>query len=139
MMKLYKYPRTHHLEGSRFQPGDEELDSIPFSQIQGRHIVVEEKLDGANTGISFDDEGRLFLQSRGHFLDGGPRERQFDLVAAYNARVRIVYLETSPDRLYEQNRRRDEAVPNAVINRLLDQWEVPDLTEAHEVDCVHYY
>lgn len=86
MMKLYKYPRTHHLEGSRFQPGDEELDSIPFSQIRGRHIVVEEKLDGANAGISFDEQGRLFLQSRGHFLDGGPRERQFDLFKTWASR-----------------------------------------------------
>jgi hypothetical protein len=78
-MKLYKYPRTHHLEGSRLQPGDEDLDSISFDSIRGRHLVVEEKLDGANAAISFDEEGRLFLQSRGHFLEGGPRERQFDL------------------------------------------------------------
>lgn len=67
------------------------------------------------------------------------RSRLIDLFAAYNARVRILYLETSPDRLYEQNRRRDEAVPNAVIERLLDQWEVPDPTEAHEVDCIANY
>jgi hypothetical protein len=40
---------------------------------------VEEKVDGANTGISFDAAGSLLLQSRGHFLTGGPRERHFDL------------------------------------------------------------
>ena len=81
MERIYKYPRTHHLEGSRFQPGDEELDCMPFDQIAGRFIVVEEKLDCANTGLSFDASGRLFLQSRGHFLDGGARERQFALGA----------------------------------------------------------
>lgn len=79
MNPLRKYPRTHHLEGSRWQPGDEDLDSVPFASIQGRHVVVEEKLDGANCGISFTAGGGLLLQSRGHFLDGGPRERQFDL------------------------------------------------------------
>lgn len=79
MSRLYKYPRTHHLEGSRLQPGDDDLDCVPFSQIAGRFIVVEEKLDGANTGISFDPGGRLLLQSRGHFLDGGAREKQFAL------------------------------------------------------------
>lgn len=83
MDRIYKYPRTHHLEGSRFQPGDEELDCIPFRQIAGRFIVVEEKLDGANSGISFDNEGRLFLQSRGHYLDGGARERQFALLKTW--------------------------------------------------------
>lgn len=75
--QLFKYPRTPHIEGSRFQPGDEDLDCVPFYQLQGKSIVVEEKLDGANSGISFNREGKLQLQSRGHFLDGGVRERQF--------------------------------------------------------------
>ena len=83
MTKLYKYPRTQHIEGSRWQPGDEDLESVPFSQIKGRFIVVEEKLDGANSGISFDNDGRLLLQSRGHFLDGGARERQFALLKTW--------------------------------------------------------
>ena len=76
---LRKYPRTTHLEGSRLQPGDEDLQSVPFSSIAGRHLVVEEKVDGANAGLSFDAHGRLWLQSRGHFLRGGARERHFDL------------------------------------------------------------
>ncbi len=79
MSRLYKYPRTHHLEGSRLQAGDEDLDAMPFKKIKGRFIVVEEKLDGANSGISFSADGDLLLQSRGHFLDGGGRERQFNL------------------------------------------------------------
>lgn len=79
MMQILKYPRTHHIEGSRFQPGDEELDSVPFSQIQGRNIVVEEKMDGANSAISFDDDSKLLLQSRGHYLTGGEREKHFAL------------------------------------------------------------
>lgn len=83
MNRLRKYPRTHHLEGSRLQPGDEDLDSLPFATIKDRFIVVEEKLDGANCGISFNTQGELLLQSRGHFLDGGPRERQFDLLKTW--------------------------------------------------------
>jgi hypothetical protein len=79
MDRIYKYPRTHHIEGSRLQEGDEDLDSMPFDSLKGRFIVVEEKLDGANSGISFDKDGTLLLQSRGHYLDGGARERQFAL------------------------------------------------------------
>jgi hypothetical protein len=82
---LRKYPRTPHLEGSRLQPGDEDLDQVPFRAIAGRHLVVEEKLDGANAGISFDSAGMLKLQSRGHFLAGGPRERQFAPLKAWAA------------------------------------------------------
>jgi hypothetical protein len=79
MTAIRKYPRTRHLEGSRLQPGDEDLDSAPFRELRGRHLVVEEKLDGANAGLRFGPEGELLLQSRGHFLTGGYRERHFDL------------------------------------------------------------
>ena len=48
---IIKYPRTHHLEGSRLQAGDEDLSQIPFSEILGCYIVIEEKIDGANTRI----------------------------------------------------------------------------------------
>jgi hypothetical protein len=77
--QIHKYPRTHHIAGSRLQPGDEDLDSVPFSGIAGKHLVVEEKVDGANCGISFDSTGQLQLQSRGHYLTGGAREKHFAL------------------------------------------------------------
>src|SRR5947207_15347661 len=79
MPTLHKYPRTHHLEGSRLQPGDEDSQRVPFAALAGRRLVVEEKMDGANAGLSFDADGRLWLQSRGHFLTGGPREKHFNL------------------------------------------------------------
>lgn len=78
-MLMQKYPRTPHIEGSRQQPGDEDLDSIPFSAIANEYVVIEEKVDGANAAISFDNHGQLLLQSRGHYLTGGPRERHFNL------------------------------------------------------------
>jgi len=77
---LRKYPRTPHLEGSRLQPGDEDLRQVPFSWIAGRHLVVEEKIDGANSAVSFDADGTLLLQSRGHYLTGGWRERHYNLM-----------------------------------------------------------
>ena len=76
---LKKYPRTPHLEGSRLQPGDEDLSQVPFSYIRGKHLVVEEKIDGANSAVSFDADGNLLLQSRGHYLTGGYRERHYNL------------------------------------------------------------
>ena len=78
--QIKKYPRTPHLQGSRLQPGDEDLSQIPFDCIRGKLIVVEEKVDGANCAISFDDDGQLLLQSRGHYLTGGYRERHFNFL-----------------------------------------------------------
>ena len=79
MERIYKYPRTRHIEGSRKQSGDEDLKSVAFDEVRGRYLVLEEKVDGANCGISFGADGRMYLQSRGHFLNGGYGERQFDL------------------------------------------------------------
>ena len=76
---ILKYPRTPHLMGSRLQPGDEDLSQVPFSGIAMKHIVIEEMIDGANPAVSFDDDGTLLLQSRGHYLTGGYREKHYDL------------------------------------------------------------
>jgi hypothetical protein len=83
MKDFYKYPRTRHLKGSRLQQGDEDLTQVPFVDLKGRHIVVEEKLDGANCAVSFHGKGDLLLQSRGHALRGGPRERHFTRLKAW--------------------------------------------------------
>lgn len=74
-----KYPRTPHLEGSRLQPGDHDHDQVHVAHLTQGELIWEEKVDGANSGISFDDHSRLQLQSRGHVLSGGAREAQFNL------------------------------------------------------------
>lgn len=90
---ILKYPRTKHIEGSRLQKGDEDLKQIPFSKIKGKYIVIEEKVDGANSAISFDDNKTLLLQSRGHYLTGGYRERHYNLFKQW--------ANIHQDRLYE--------------------------------------
>ncbi|MFY2058613.1 RNA ligase family protein [Achromobacter xylosoxidans] len=82
-LELFRYPRTPHLEGSRLQEGDHGHDHVPYRELRGLRLVVEEKLDGANTGISFSPAGELLLQSRGHYLVGGGRERQFNFIKAW--------------------------------------------------------
>ena len=82
---IIKYPRTPHIQGSRLQPGDEDLRQRPFADIAGKHVVLEEKIDGANTAISFTSNGELRLQSRGHFLTGGYRERHYNLLKQWGA------------------------------------------------------
>ncbi|PWT75163.1 MAG: DNA ligase [Chloroflexi bacterium] len=86
MNTLYKYPRTQHIEGSGLQAGDDDQGMVPYQALAGRHLVVEEKMDGANSAISFTKQGKLLLQSRGHYLTGGPRERHFALLKAWASR-----------------------------------------------------
>jgi hypothetical protein len=87
MVAILKYPRTPHIEGSRFGPGDEDLHGVPFAHLAGRELVLTEKLDGANCGLRFDAGGKLHLQSRGHFLTGGGREKHFNFFKQWGAAV----------------------------------------------------
>jgi RNA ligase len=98
MSMLHKYPRTHHIEGSGIQKGDEELNVFPFRTLAGKHLVIEEKMDGANSAVSFDSDGRLLLQSRGHYLVGGPREKQFHLLKKWANTYTTALAETLSDR-----------------------------------------
>ena len=61
------------------------------------------------------------------------RGRSLQLFADYDTRVRIVYAEVSAPTLYRQNQQRPDPVPVPALERLLDRWEVPDRTEAHDL------
>ncbi|MDP9994990.1 hypothetical protein J2W28_005564 [Variovorax boronicumulans] len=95
---LLKYPRTAHLEGSRLQIGDTDDGQTPLSALHGQHVVIEEKLDGANAAVSFTSAGELLLQSRGHYLAGGAGERQFNLFKHWAAAHEAALLERLEDR-----------------------------------------
>lgn len=73
---ILKYPRTSHLKGSRKSGDDFELTDVPFEDIAGKFVIYETKVDGGQAAVSFEDN-RMILQSRGHELRGGPREKEF--------------------------------------------------------------
>lgn len=81
---MFKYPRTPHLVHSELQQGDD-LKVVQFNEIKDKPLVIEEKVDGANSAIRFNSDGKLILQSRGHILMGGPREKQFALLKSWAA------------------------------------------------------
>lgn len=95
---LLKYPRTPHLEGSRLQDGDDASDQVSLSSLAGCYAVFEEKLDGANSAVSFSEAAELLLQSRGHYLVGGASERQFNLLKPWASAHEHRLLELLEDR-----------------------------------------
>ena len=64
-----KYPRTYPLEGSR-------PDGIPFSTIQNQYLVIEEKIDGRDTGIYFNDDAECTIISRNSNATDDPEYKQ---------------------------------------------------------------
>jgi len=82
---MFKFPKTPRIAYTLKLPNTHQ-DWKHF------HTVIQEKVDGANSGISFGKDGELLLQSRGHYLRGGPRERQFDLLKQWaNSNVDYLY------------------------------------------------
>lgn len=77
---LKKFPRTPHLiwlgEGA---PRDDKIMSDNETDaFLGSSVVVEEKIDGANLGLSLGTDGRIRAQSRGNFLAPGRSHAQWN-------------------------------------------------------------
>lgn len=80
-------------------------------------------------------EGRPFIWNATN-LSRQIRAQCIDLFADYDAHVRIVYVETTPDQMTARNLVRSRSVPPGAIERMLDRWECPDLTECHTLSFV---
>lgn len=86
------------------------------------------------------DKARALLRTRTPFvwnathLSTQMRRKTLDLLHAYHAEVRIVYLEQAEGSLLGRNQRRDSSLRNADLLRMLLRWEPPLPTEAHQVD-----
>jgi ATP-dependent RNA circularization protein (DNA/RNA ligase family) len=69
MVDFFKFPPTPHLKSSSSVTRRDKIlppsERIEFLQ---NKLVIEEKLDGANIGISIGDEGIIRVQNRGSIL-----------------------------------------------------------------------
>jgi len=67
---FFKFPSTPHLAlpGDVDIRGDKVMSEPERDAFLGHKLVVEEKVDGANLGISFDSNGNIRAQNRGAYL-----------------------------------------------------------------------
>ncbi len=85
------------------------------------------------------ERARVFLRKKQPFIWNATnitrliRTPLIDMMVDYGARVRLVYVEPAYDTLFQQNKSRKAAVPEAVIHTLIRKLEVPTIIEAHEV------
>jgi ATP-dependent RNA circularization protein (DNA/RNA ligase family) len=70
--QLHKFPSTPHLAWLGRVPvrGDKVMDATEAGAFLSGPVVIEEKIDGANLGISLADDGRIRFQNRGNWLEG---------------------------------------------------------------------
>lgn len=67
---FYKFPSTPHLTilGENIVRDDKVLTREERDLFLRKELVIEEKVDGSNLGISFDGSGSLRAQNRGSYL-----------------------------------------------------------------------
>lgn len=70
MSEFFRFPHTPHLAwlGHGLPRDDKVLPLNEVTNMLSGVVLVEEKLDGANLGFSFDLDGRLHVQNRGQYL-----------------------------------------------------------------------
>ncbi len=76
MGDFFRFPHTPHLAwlGSGSARDDKVLSANEVKKLLTGDVLVEEKLDGANVGLSLTPNGEIRAQNRGHYLtnkDGG--------------------------------------------------------------------
>jgi len=83
---FFKFPSTPHLAflGDMDVRGDKVMAASERDTFLQHEIVVEEKVDGANLGISFDGDGNVCAQNRGAYLEL-PSTGQWKELAAWLA------------------------------------------------------
>ncbi len=81
---FFRFPHTPHLAwlGEGAPRDDKVLSPTEVSALLAGNVVVEEKLDGANVGISLAPDGSLRAQNRGQYLDE-PHAGQFARMPAW--------------------------------------------------------
>lgn len=69
--QFVKFPRTPHLTWLSSKPlrEDRVLSRAEVTEFLRGKVVVEEKVDGANVGISVSVENKLLVQNRGAFIE----------------------------------------------------------------------
>jgi ATP-dependent RNA circularization protein (DNA/RNA ligase family) len=78
-MSFFKFPRTPHvfvLPGLNIR-NDKLLSPEEAALFYKNPVIVEEKVDGANIGISLNKDGELQVQNRGNYIRPGEHP-QFD-------------------------------------------------------------
>jgi predicted kinase len=119
-----------HLDGWEVISLDEMREEMDVDPADGQGEVINAAREQARELLR---KGRSFVWNATN-LSRQLRGQPLGLFLSYQARVRIVYLEVPPAVQLAQNRGRERRVPQAVIERMLGNWEVPTLMEAHAVE-----
>lgn len=110
---------------------------LSFDDAKAELKIKEKDNVGSAVHLVFDRAKELlrkkepFIWNATH-LSPMMRNKTLDTLYAYNAKVKIVYLEAPEHEIKKRNSARDTTLPNNKIDEMLFRWEPPTPIEAHE-------
>jgi putative nucleotidyltransferase with HDIG domain len=104
--------------------------NVPPDETPG-NVIVEAK----KRAREYMKSGRSFVWNATNTTKQ-MRQQLINFFAGYQGRIRIVYLEVPLEEIWRRNRSRAATVPEAAIQRLANRLDIPDRTEAHQVEWI---
>ncbi|WP_295431048.1 RNA ligase family protein [uncultured Thiodictyon sp.] len=100
MTDFFRFPHTPHIAwlGEGLPRDDKLLTPHEADELLAADLVVEEKLDGANLGLSLDPDGEVRAQNRGQYLLA-PLMGQFSRLTPWLAAHRYALTDTLDNHL----------------------------------------
>lgn len=116
-----------------------ELPVVSFDDAREELGLRHGQNDGAAAHRATDKAKELLRQHKpfvwnATHLSAQMRTKTLDLLYAYKAKVRIIYLERPEAEIYRRNSKRDTSLKNGALGQMLFKWEVPLPVEAHSVE-----
>ena len=122
---------------------DKDIPVVSLDTIRRKHKISPTDKSGNGWVVqTAKEEARTYLRKGQNFVWNATnvtqqmRSQLVDLFVSYGAKVKIVYVEKPYELWRNQNRNREFPLPENVLDKLLSKLEIPQLTEAHEVEYI---
>lgn len=122
---------------------NKDIPIISLDAIRRKHKISPTDKSGNGRVVQMaKEEARIHLRKGQDFIWNATnitkqmRTQLIDLFVSYGAKVKIIYIEKPYQIWRSQNKNREYPLPEKVLDKLLSKLEIPQLTEAHEVEYI---
>ena len=105
-----------------------------------REMGISPTVNQSPVIIEAKERAKIYLRQNQNFIWNATnitrqlRTQLIDLCTDYQARIRLIYVEVPWAELLQRNQTREHSVPIDVLHKLTRRLEVPDITEAQQVE-----
>lgn len=118
-----------------------DLPMLSLDELRREHKIdpTDKKKNGLIIQLA-KEKVKEFLRAKQSFVFNATnvsrsiRSRWLSMFNDYGAKIKIIYVEVPFEKLLSQNKNRKYKVPEKIIDKLINQLEIPSYEEAHEIE-----